>query len=378
MDCAGFREVAYDHLRGNLGPERAEALEAHAAGCAGCATEMKETRSALALLPLALPDLDPSPETWKKLEARIAPRKAASFKTWIRVAAAASVLVAAASFAALLSMPRRGALPVVAETGKALKWNDPFRAQALTTIAIPDVGILKINQGSSLRLASPRLVLLEEGSVFAEIAPAGKGFEIRSADTSVRVHGTKFGVTAPATVYVVEGRVEVVSPQGRLELGPRQSSVGPNRVEVSVWDHLRWLARHEQGGLRLTLDPRERTTITPGAPLKWHLILETDALAPFYLGDLRNLSQHLTLSIDGALVPLDPNHASLREASRAADGLVRVDLAHRVVIECAVDPALFQEKGTAVVRAHFTSGADAPEAAWVGVLKSNPVTVEVK
>jgi len=378
MDCAGIREVGYDYLKGGLEPEMARALEAHAAGCAGCATELRESRSALSLLPLALPELDPSPETWKKIERRIAPRKTAPFKTWIGVAAAASILVAVASFAMLFSGQRTGALPVVRESGRALKWSDPFVADQFSILDIPDVGTLKVNQGASLRFESPRKVLLEKGEVFADISPGGKGFEIRSADTTVRVHGTRFGVTAPATVYVVEGRVEVLSPRGRHELGPRQASVGSKLVEVGVGDYLQWLARHERPALRLTLDPRDQTTITPGAPLKWQLILETDALAPFYLGDLRNLSQYLTLSINDTLVPLDPNHAVLREATRAADGLVRVDLAHRCVIECAVDPALFREKGRASVRAHFTSGAGAPEAAWVGVLKSNPITVEVK
>lgn len=375
MDCAGIREVAYDYLKEGLEPSQARALEAHTAGCAGCATEIREQRSALSLLPLALPELDPSPETWKKIEAKLAPRKTAALRTWIRVAAAASVLVAVASFAMLFSGTRTGALPVVVESGKALKWSDPFVAARFSTIAIPEVGTLKVNQGASLRFESPRKVLLEKGEVFADIAPTGKGFEIRSADTTVRVHGTRFGVTAPATVYVVEGRVEVLSPRGRHELGPRQASVGSKLVEVGVGDYLQWLARYERPALRLTLDPGDQTTITPGAPLKWKLVLETDALAPLYLGDLRNPSQYLTLSINDVVVPLDPNQAVLREATRAENGLVRVDFAHRCVIECAVDPALFREKGRASVRAHVTSGAGAPEAVWV---KSNPITVEVK
>jgi hypothetical protein len=381
MDCAGIRDVGYDYLKGGLEPGQAEAVEAHTAGCAGCAALMRDTRTALSLLPLALPDLDPSLETWKKIEAQLPPaarpllRRAGPFKTWLRVAAAASILVAVASFVALLSAPRAGALPVVVETGKALKWNDPFTAERLATITLPDVGTLKVNENTTLRFASPRLVLLERGQVFADILPSGKGFEIRSADTTVRVHGTRFGVTAPATVYVVEGRVEVISPRGRLELGPRQAAVGSSLVELGSGDYLRWLA---PASLRLTLDSRNQTTITPGAPLKWNLLIESDALAPLYLGDLRNLSQYLSLSINDRLVPLDPNGAALREATRGADGLVRVDLAHRCVIECSVDPALFREKGSAVVRAHFTSGAGVPEPAWVGHLKSNPVRVEVK
>jgi hypothetical protein len=326
-----------------------------------------------------LPEIEPSPLTWKKIEAQITPRRPLAFRHWLRVAAAASVMVAVLSFAVVMNATRTGALPVVVETGKALNsWSDRYTAEQFTTLLIPDVGTLKLNKNASLRFESPRCVLLESGEVFAEIAPSGKGFEIRSGESTVRVKGTKFGVTAPSTVYVVEGAVEVTGPRGHLSLGPRQAAVESRLVELGAEDHLRWLAQYERPAVRLKLDPRDQTTITPGAPLKWNLILETDALAPLTLGKPRDVSQYFTLVVEGASRPLDASRVSVKDARTAANGLVRLDVTHPCILECAIDPALFSEKGRVNVRAVFTSGNPASDTLWEGTVRSQSVTVEVR
>src|SRR6185436_4615691 len=181
-------------------------------------TEVGSIQSALSLLK-ALSEIEPSSETWKKITAQLPSRRPLLTRYWLRATAAASIMVAVLSFAVVMNATRTGALPVVVETGKALKsWNDRFRAEQFSTLLIPDVGTLKVNKNASLRFESPRCVVLEAGEVFAEITPSGKGFEIRSGESVVRVKGTKFGVTAPSTVYVVEGSVEVSGPRGRLSL----------------------------------------------------------------------------------------------------------------------------------------------------------------
>lgn len=379
MDCAGIREVTYEYHKGWCDPDRRKEVEAHLAACPACMAETRSSQSSLSLLH-ALPEIEAAPETWKRIEAHLPVpvlRRAAAFKPWLRMAAAASVLVAVASFAVILTYPRSRALPVVLETSKALTLRQPFRAEQFSTISIPEVGKLKVNQGALLRFESLRAVTLEAGELFAEIEPSGHGFEVRTAQTTARVQGTRFGVRAPSTVYVVEGRVEVTSPRGRLALGPNQAALGSTLHEVSPGDYLQWLTRHERPSVRLKLDPRDQTTITPGSPLKWHLILETDALAPLYLGDPRDLSQFLSLTIDGRPAGLDPTRAEVR-ASRGPHGQVRLDVSHPCVIECSVDPALFRRKGTTKVSAVFTSGTNAPENAWVGIVQSQPIQVEVR
>lgn len=340
-------------------------------------TEVANIQSALSLLK-ALPDLEPSPETWNRIATRLPARKPAAFKFWLRAAAAASIMVAALSFAVVANMPRTGALPVD-DTGKAFSsWKERYTAAKFTTLIIPDVGTLKLNKNATLRFENPRSVVLESGEIFAEITPSGRGFEIRSGESTVRVKGTRFGVTAPSTVYVVEGAVEVTSPRGRLSLGAQQAAVESRLVEIGAEDHLRWLAQYERPSVRLTLDPRDQTTITPGAPLKWHLILETDALAPLTLGKPRDVSQFFSLIVDGVARPLDAARVTVKDARSGPNGVVRLNVTHPCILECAVDPGLFPEKGRVSVRAGFTSGNPAAENLWEGALRSQPVTVEVR
>jgi hypothetical protein len=339
-------------------------------------------KSTLSLLK-HLPDLDPSPDLWQKIECRLETQAPAApvhnFKFWLRAAAAASILAAALSFAVVVNTTRTGALPVVVETGKAISsWSERYTAEQFTTLLIPDVGTLKLNKNATLRFESPRSVVLESGEVFADIQRSGQGFEIRSGDSTVRVKGTRFGVTAPSTVYVVEGAVEVNSPRGHLNLGPQQASVESRLTEIGAEDHLRWLLQYERPAVRLKLDPRDQTTITPGAPLKWHLILETDALAPLTLGKPRDVSQFFSLIVNGVGRPIDASRVTVKEARGGANGLVRLDVTHPCILECAVDPNLFLEKGRVNVRAVFTSGNPAADHLWEGTVRSQAITVEVR
>jgi hypothetical protein len=339
-------------------------------------TEVANIQSALSLLK-ALPEVEPSPETWKRIETRLHRPVAAKF--WLRAAAAASIMVAVLSFAVVMSATRTEALPEVVGAGKAISsWNERYTAPQFTTLRIPDVGTLKLNKNAVLRFESPRSVVLESGDVFAEIIPSGRGFEIRSGESTVRVKGTKFGVSAPSTVYVVEGAVEVSGPRGRVSLGARQAAVESRLVEISAEDHLRWLAQYERATVRLKLDPRDQTTITPGAPLKWNLILETDALAPLTLGKPRDVSQFFSLIVDGAARPLDAGRVTVKDARAGANGLVQLNVTHPCTLECAVDPGLFPEKGRVSVRAVFTSGNPAADHLWEGTVRSQPITVEVR
>lgn len=373
MKCEGVRALGIEALR-----NRDSETDAHLASCSACAAELRETADVLQLLHEALPPLEPSPGTLRKIEARM-PRPSTSFAIWLRVAAAASVLVAITSFFALIALaalPRSTPSSAILDNGDAIPTDQPFRAARFSTLLLPDIGTLRVDADSVLRFDLPRAVVLEKGRVFADILPSGRGFEIRTDEARARVHGTRFAVAAPSTVYVVEGRVDVESGGARVQLGPTQGAVGTRLVELD--DPLRWLAEHERPSVRLTLDPQGHDVVTPGAPLKWRLILETDALAPLYLGRRRDLSQVLSLLIGETLLPLDPNASRPLEIHAAPNGLTRLDVGHRCVIEVDVDPALFREKGRVAVRAAFTSGAHAPPGAWVGGVRSEPVHVEVR
>lgn len=353
-------------------------LGEHLQGGAPDEAEIARIQSTLSLL-RSLPEFEPSPGAWQRIERSLPALPAGGMGFRRRGIAAAALAAAVLLFAVVVMPPRTGALPIVVETGKALNsWNDRFTAPQLTTLLIPDVGTLKLNTHATLRFLSPRQVLLESGEVFAEIRPSGKGFEMRSGESLVRVKGTKFGVTAPSTIYVVEGAVEVTSPRGRINLGPKQVSVDSRLVELGLEDHLRWLASFERPSVRLKLDPLDRTIITPGSPLRWNLILETDAIAPFTLGKPRDVSQFFSLIVDGIARPLDGSRVTVKEARTGANGLVRLDVNHGCILEIAVDPGLFHEKGRVNVRAMFASGNPAGDGLWEGIVHSQTITVEIK
>ena len=102
IDCAGIRSSSYEYLRGQLGPAEERDTEAHLQGCPGCKADLESTRTCLAPLQ-DLPEFEPAPLTWNTIETRL-PRRASAFSGSIRVAAAASLLVAIASFAVVLSL----------------------------------------------------------------------------------------------------------------------------------------------------------------------------------------------------------------------------------------------------------------------------------
>jgi hypothetical protein len=353
-------------------------LGEHVPGSSPDEAEITRIQSTLSLL-TSLPEFEPGAGTWEGIQRRLPAPAAGGIGFRRRGIAAAALAAAVLLFAVVVMPPRTRALPIVVETGKALSsWNDRYTAPHFATLLLPDVGTLKLNAHSTLRFLSPRRVLLESGEVFAEIRPSGEGFEIQSGESHVRVKGTRFGVTAPSTVYVVEGAVEVTSPRGRLSLGPRQVSVDSRLVELGPEDHLRWLAQYERPSVRLKLDPRDQTTITPGSPLRWNLILESDAIAPLTLGKPRDVSQFFSLIVDGIARPLDAARVTVKEARTGANGLVRLDVNHACILEIAVDPGLFHEKGRVNVRAMFASGNPAGDTLWEGIVHSQAITVEIR
>lgn len=151
---------------------------------------------------------------WDKMDSRLATaRKVAEpeaivrpitfFKPWMRIAAAAVILLGVA----LWQYPNfSGGEMIERET----------IAQEKTTIDLPDGSKVWLNQNSSLQYEKSfdqRIVYLE-GEAFFEVAKKnGQSFEIFAGDSKTKVLGTSFNVRA----YRDENKVEIAVETGKVD-----------------------------------------------------------------------------------------------------------------------------------------------------------------
>jgi ferric-dicitrate binding protein FerR (iron transport regulator) len=393
MDCRQAQNHLPAYQSGDLAAETAEAVGAHVATCEACKAEARDTQSVLSLLD-SLPDISPAPTVWENVSNAIdrdavpATRsRGRSFSMILRIAAAASLLVAAVSFmyVALASrapvatvsavLPGSDAIP-----GTTLRAGDSFTATAYTTLTLPGVGAVKLNKGTRVTFETARRVRLESGELFAEIIPGGKGFRVVNRDTTVTVHGTRFGVRDDGTVYVVEGRVSVLSSGSATELSGQQMAKAGGPAQVLRDEALRWIATHEAPTITLQLDRVDRT-ITRGGPVTFRLALRSSSPAPVYLETPRDLAAHITLKVtDPAGTEYLANLgecASLAHARPGTDGRTRVDVATPVLLDARVlIKDGFERLGRYTIQLSY-DGSRTPERLGT-VIPSDPCTIEVR
>src|SRR5262245_48819203 len=105
MDCSSVRAALPAYLSGDLQPSESLDAGAHLAQCSDCMNEVRDTQSALSLLK-SLPDITPAPNTWSLLSDRLdlepaRSKPAMATRAFLKLSAAASILVAALSFLAV-------------------------------------------------------------------------------------------------------------------------------------------------------------------------------------------------------------------------------------------------------------------------------------
>lgn len=116
-------------------------------------------------------------------------------------------------------------------TGRAPDDAAPYTivAEQPRTVHLADGSAVHLAAGSALEIdpRQPRTVRLEGRAYFGIARQDGEPFVVGTDAGDTRVLGTRFDVTArdgDLTVVVVEGRVEVVSDSGEVELGPGEQS----------------------------------------------------------------------------------------------------------------------------------------------------------
>ncbi len=256
----------YGYLKGETSTEES----VHLQDCPSCAENLEETKALLSQLD-SLGEVTPSSQVWSHLQESVSPRS----KLWIPISVAAAILITL--FVGLISSTSRTQQVVATMAEKrSLYIEEVFTPSDRTLLSLPGVGTLLVKAGSELRFTEPRKVILIRGAVFAEIDPTGKGFEIVSGQTRAVVQGTRFGVEAGKSVYVLEGKVDVVGPEGSVLL---ESGGVANMTPVSLSGGLSqidldWI---QSSQLSIVLTREGNEIVSRGEKSSWRVTLSSPA-----------------------------------------------------------------------------------------------------
>ncbi len=362
MDCID----AYGYLTGESVGDP-EAVSLHIRECPSCSTSVEETRTLLSQLDL-LPEGKPSSHVWEKLQEQVSPpsKKGMSFSV-------AAGLLLALFLGFFLSIERGRPVAAILADQRSLYIEEVFVSPDRSLLSLPGVGTLLVKAGSELSFTEPRKLVLLRGEVFAEIYPSGKGFEIVSGQARAVVLGTRFGVQAEKSVYVFEGRVDVVGPKGEIQLHSGEvADLSPTVLAqgLSAID-LDWV---QSPRVSLTLQRVGKGVVSRDSSLIWSVTFSSSA--PLRLEDLSRIhgpDHFLFLQVHSDaqapyLIPIDPAWI-LSPGKRG------------VLIEPGTDTSLsfrlgsrsFRLDGRMEVFAIYTGKGTGGEQAT-----SNPVEIEVK
>ncbi len=399
MDCRDALNRIPAYRTGDLEPAELETVGAHLANCPSCRDDAHDAESRLALLK-SIDDIDPDPAAWTRLETAIrrdlvAPRRAsAPFRGLLRFAAAASIALAVFSFIFAVQATRHGLAATIAvvgpgdgvEPGRRILPGETFLAPAYLVLALPEVGTLKVQKGTELVFDSPRRLRISRGEVFAEILPSGKGFSVLCSDATVTVHGTRFGVRSdagPASVYVVEGRVDVAAGSGTTKLQAREMLVVGGPAKPLEDEALRWIAAAEAPSVELAgrlLNPAPAR----GEPPDLEILFRTNSAAPVLLPPVDDLLAqiHVRVTDPAGKTYLARLSAPLLRRSdlrtRGANGPVRLDVSTPAVLAVRLDPALLPVAGRYRLTLRYEPAPSAGGELFPRPLDSEPLNLEVR
>ncbi len=122
-------------------------------------------------------------------------------------------------------------------------------------VRLQDTGqVIRLDQGTTLRVLPPRqpghpLLDLSRG-IIQLFSPGGQPLDVQTPYVTAGVEGTEFFVLVNPTrkiaeIGVIQGRVGVENPQGRLtlaagEAAAAQPGLAPRRIEIRPRDQVRW------------------------------------------------------------------------------------------------------------------------------------------
>jgi len=396
MECSAIQEHLPAYRTGDLDERNTFEVGSHLQACAACMADACAEESTVALLS-SIAEIKPSRRVWDNVRREIgggAARRRLVLTLPLKVAAAASVLVAVVSFYFVMATLRPARVATVASTapgspvkpGDAILLNRRFATPAFALLTLPDVGTLKLNRDTEIVFETPRRIRLEKGEIFADIRPGGRGFVVQSADAQVTVHGTRFGVRrdGASTVYVVDGRVEVSGRSGRLSLTDREMVTVGGAAQPLEDESLRWIAASERPVLALTADTKVRRTLAKGDPLDLTVRFVTNSPAPVLLPPLDDLLPQIQLIITDpagkSYIARFGSAALLRSdfRTRGPNGPVRLDVSTPCELSLRVGPDLLPPAGRVRLSVTYVPGASRGPDFWDRKLASESFEIEVR
>lgn len=376
-NCAEVQSCALDIARGD------HRFDDHLAACRECAAYVDDVRTIMSSL-RNLPEIEPGPRVFARIRSDIGEAPTVrSMRVW-KTALAAAVLVA--GFLGLLALTNRTAddpLDAVVswtpthstvKTGQTLASNTTYTFDTFVTITLADVGSLRVREGTRLQFRNKHHLVLEAGEIVAEISRGP--FKVATSKLEAAVLGTRFGVRV-GEVYVIEGRVQVSSPSGRvvLEAGRKVTDEGRPHA-ANLYDELAWLLGFEPVNVQLALVGPSRHKA--GAKVQLRLT-NTSRILPVYLTGFDSTSTHLQLK----LVDEAGKEFSVRlervQIVRAVyeQKLIRMDPAATVEMGVILSRDLFPKAGRFRATFAYTSGGHVDRRVWIGSVETEPFQIEV-
>jgi ferric-dicitrate binding protein FerR (iron transport regulator) len=389
MNCDDIRASLPARRSGNLDPRESDEVDAHLRDCRSCAAEARSEQSVYSAL-FSIDEIKPGPRVWQRLERETRNRKL-TLTGPVKIAAAAGILAAAFSFAFVATLLRPSRVATVAsvapgspiEPGYALRAHERLVTPAFALLTLPDVGTLKLNRDTAIVFESPRRVRLERGELFADIRSDVRGFAVESGGTEIAVKGTRFGVRAgdASMVYVVDGKVDVSSPAGRVTLTGHQMADSGGAARPLEDNALQWIARSERPVVALVAET-PGTRMRPGDALDLTVRFVTASPAPVLLPPLDDLLPLIRLNVtdpQGKPYLVRIPASSLRHSAcrtRGPHGPVRLDVSTPCALSLRIAPDLLPPSGRFRVRAAYQppKGGDF----WDREIESESLEFEVR
>lgn len=365
-------------------------LENHLNECSDCRTAFNQATEGAAAF-REIPEIVPSAWVLHNIQRRLLLQKTRSRRLitlFRRVAAglgaAAAVTLAvivagrASTPGAYVNVPPRGSSMV---TGQTIPVGEPVAFPAYASLLLPDIGTVRVREGTRLAFETPNDLRLEAGEVFVEITPGkGQGFRVRTEQFSATVTGTSFGAT-PGLAYVLEGTVHVVRGETKIPVGKGElfDAATGRTTRGRILSRLEWIREYETPNLQIWLESPQRLRLDREHVLRIRLATSS-RLWPVFLRPYRPESSFLQLQLDSG-----DKHASVRleilrmEGEREQERF-RVDEAHPVRIEARVTPSMLEKLGrpatyTAILL--YTADGEPGPRVWTGNVASRPFEIEV-